>query len=99
MSTDGVSDARHGPWTASTGAGSASGVSMGGDLLPGRPPVDPARGRGGAAVGEVGALRWTDIDFTKREVNVLVRGNEGSPKGGKARAVPMSGRLYRALAA
>ena len=58
-------------------------------------------GEAGLRSGEIGALRWTDVDFVKREVNVrrnLVRGTEGTPKGGKARAVPMSGRLCRALA-
>ena len=46
-------------------------------------------GEAGLRSGEIGALRWTDVDFAKREVNVrrnLVRGKEGTPKGGKARA-------------
>jgi len=57
-------------------------------------------GEAGLRSGEIGALRWTDVDFAKREVNIrrnLVRGHEGTPKGGEARAVPMSGRLCRVL--
>jgi len=57
-------------------------------------------GEAGLRSGEVSALRWTDVDLAKREVHVrhnLVRGHEGTPKGGEARAVPMSGRLCRAL--
>ncbi len=58
-------------------------------------------GEAGLRSGEVSALRWGDVDFDKRELTVrnnLVRGEEGTPKGGVTRNVPMSGRLHRALA-
>ncbi|WP_293250357.1 tyrosine-type recombinase/integrase [Nannocystis sp.] len=37
-------------------------------------------------------------EFPTETSYALVRGKKGTPKGGKARAVPMSGRLCRALA-
>jgi len=58
-------------------------------------------GEAGLRSGEVSALRWGDVNFDKRELTVrnnLVRGEEGTPKGGVTRNVPMSGRLHRALA-
>lgn len=57
-------------------------------------------GDAGMRSGEISALRWTDVDLVKREITIrnnLVRKNEGTPKGGEARTVPMSGRLLRAL--
>lgn len=57
-------------------------------------------GEAGLRSGEISALRWTDVDLAKREVTIrsnLVRGHEGTPKGGVTRTVPMSGRLHRAL--
>jgi integrase len=50
-------------------------------------------GEAGLRSGEVSALRWMDVDLGKREVHIrrnLVRGHEGTPKGGKDRHVPMS---------
>ncbi len=57
-------------------------------------------GEAGLRTGEVGALRWADVDFVQREINIrnnLVRGHEGTPKSGRSRKVPMTGRLYDAL--
>jgi len=58
-------------------------------------------GEAGLRSGEVSALRWEDVDLVQRELHVrknLVRGHEGTPKGGKERDVPMSRRLHAALA-
>mgnify|MGYP000110709495 FL=1 len=57
-------------------------------------------GEAGLRSGEVSALRWADVNFVTRDIHVrnnLVRGHEGTPKGGKSRKVPMSLRLYNAL--
>lgn len=59
-------------------------------------------GDAGLRSGEISALRWEDVDFVQREINVrhnLVRGHEGTPKGGRSRKVPMSRRLFAALVA
>lgn len=56
---------------------------------------------GGLRCGEVGALRWDDVDLQGRRVRIsatLWRGVRGTPKSGKARHVPMTGRLHALLA-
>lgn len=58
--------------------------------------------RTGMRVGEALALKWGDIDFTGRFINVgksLVRGNFSSPKSGKSRRVDMSLQLTETLKA
>jgi integrase len=56
----------------------------------------------GLRIGEVQALRWDDIDFTRRILTVNRRdwrGRLGSPKGGRIRRVPLTTRLVAALKA
>jgi integrase len=57
-------------------------------------------GEAGLRSGEMVALEWRDIDFTKRllcvERNVW-EGQVDSPKGGRIRYVPMTARLTAAL--
>jgi integrase len=58
----------------------------------------------GARAGEQWAARWSDIDFTKGEVNISRRvdvyGDEGSPKStAGVRTVPLSGQLVAMLKA
>jgi len=46
----------------------------------------------GLRMGELRALRWRDVDFANRLVHVrraLARAEEGVPKSGKARSVPL----------
>jgi integrase len=46
----------------------------------------------GLRLGEIRALRWQDVDFTKRLVHVrrsYVEGRENTPKSGRVRSVPM----------
>lgn len=46
----------------------------------------------GLRLGELRALRWRDVDFSKRLIHVrraYASGREDSPKSGRARAVPM----------
>ncbi len=46
----------------------------------------------GLRLGELRALRWSDVDFSKRLVHVrrnFTHGAEGSPKSGRVRSVPL----------
>lgn len=57
-------------------------------------------GEAGLRVGEVCALKWTDVNFKTNELHVrrsIVRRKEGPTKSGKERQVPMSKRLRSAL--
>lgn len=57
--------------------------------------------RTGLRLGELAALRWTDVDFVARKVHVrrsFSHGAETLPKSGKGRSIPMSPRLYSTLA-
>ncbi len=57
--------------------------------------------RTGLRLGELAALRWTDVDFVARKVHVrrsFSHGSETVPKSGKGRSIPMSPRLHTALA-
>jgi integrase len=57
-------------------------------------------GSAGLRRGEIIALKWTDLDFTRGQVRVeraIWRGHEESPKGGRARIVPMTDELSEAL--
>jgi integrase len=54
----------------------------------------------GLRLGELRALRWRDVDFTKRLVHVrraYVERSEGVPKSGRVRSVPMIDQVARAL--
>ena len=54
----------------------------------------------GPRLGELRALRWTDIDFEKRLVHVrasFTRGAVGAPKSGRVRSVPLIDQAARAL--
>jgi integrase len=54
----------------------------------------------GLRMGELRALRWRDVDFGNRLVHVrrsLWRTEEGTPKSGKARSVPLIDQAARAL--
>ncbi len=54
----------------------------------------------GLRLGELRALRWGDIDFTKRIVHVrrsFTYGAEGAPKSGKVRSVPLIDQAAQAL--
>jgi integrase len=54
----------------------------------------------GLRLGELRALRWHDVDFSKRLVHVrrsFSLGEEGVPKSGKVRAVPMIDQVLREL--
>jgi integrase len=54
----------------------------------------------GLRLGELRALRWEDIDFTNRIVHVrhsFTYGNEGTPKSGKVRSVPLIDQAAKAL--
>lgn len=51
-------------------------------------------------MGELRALRWSDVDFSKRLVHVrrsLALGQFGDPKSGKVRSVPMVDQVMRSL--
>ena len=57
--------------------------------------------RTGLRLGELAALRWTDVDFVARKVHVrrsYSHGHETIPKSGKGRSLPMSPQLFTALA-
>ena len=59
-------------------------------------------GDAGLRCGEIMALEWTDIDFSKRSLKVERsewKGRVTVPKGGRARRVPMTTRLAEALRA
>jgi integrase len=54
----------------------------------------------GLRLGELRALRWSDVDFEKRLVHVrrsFTHGAEGDPKSGRVRSVPMIDQAARAL--
>jgi integrase len=51
-------------------------------------------------LGEIRALRWEDVDFANRIVHVrhsFTYGNEGTPKSGKVRSVPLIDQAAKAL--
>lgn len=59
-------------------------------------------GSAGLRRGEIQALRWTDLDLIRKQINVqrsLWRKVEGTPKGGRSRLVPMTDELCAALKA
>jgi integrase len=54
----------------------------------------------GLRLGELRALRWADVDFTKRLVHVrrnFTHGTVGAPKSGKVRSVPLIDQASKAL--
>jgi integrase len=54
----------------------------------------------GLRLGELRALRWKDIDFAKRLVHVrrsFTYGNEGAPKSGRVRSVPLIDQAAKVL--
>ncbi len=54
----------------------------------------------GLRLGELRALRWSDVDWLHRLVHVrrsFTRGHEGPPKSGKVRSVPLVDQAARAL--
>jgi integrase len=54
----------------------------------------------GLRLGELRALRWSDVDWLRRLVHVrrsFTRGDEGPPKSGKVRSVPLVDQAARAL--
>lgn len=56
----------------------------------------------GLRIGEIIALRWTDLDVKRRLLTVARsewQGEETSPKGGQSRVIPMTTRLAAALEA
>jgi integrase len=57
-------------------------------------------GEAGLRCGEMMALRWTDVDLTKRQLCVEQsewKGQVTTPKGGRLRYVPLTERLARTL--
>jgi len=57
-------------------------------------------GDAGLRCGEIMALEWTDVDFSKRRLRVERsdwKGRVTAPKGGRSRLVPMTSRLAEAL--
>ena len=57
-------------------------------------------GEAGLRLGEMVALEWSDIDFSKGQVCVqrsAWKGQVASPKGGRLRYVPLTSRLAAAL--
>jgi integrase len=59
-------------------------------------------GDAGLRCGEMMALEWTDVDFSRRQVHVWHsewKGKVTVPKGGPPRSVPMTARLAEALKA
>lgn len=56
--------------------------------------------RTGMRQGELLALTWGDLDFTRREIHVrqsFTEGRTGTPKNGKTRRIPMSNDVARVL--
>jgi integrase len=54
----------------------------------------------GLRLGELRALRWSDVDFEKRLVHVrrsYTHGAEGDPKSGRVRSVPLIDQAAKAL--
>jgi integrase len=59
-------------------------------------------GSAGLRRGEIQALKWTDLDLERRQINVqraYWRRHEEAPKGGRSRIVPMTPELAEALKA
>lgn len=59
-------------------------------------------GSAGLRQGELKALSWTDIDFTRGQLTVsrgIWKTFEAAPKGGRSRIVPLTGELVAALKA
>jgi integrase len=59
-------------------------------------------GEAGLRCGEMMALKWTDVDLRKRQLCIQRsdwKGHVTSPKGGRLRHVPLTGRLAEALQA
>lgn len=59
-------------------------------------------GDAGLRCGEMMALEWTDVDFSRRQLRVQRsewKGKVTSPKGGQPRCIPMTARLAAALRA
>lgn len=57
-------------------------------------------GDAGLRCGEIMALRWSDLDFTHRQIRVQRsewKGHETDPKGRRTRTIPMTKRLAKAL--
>lgn len=59
-------------------------------------------GDAGLRLGEMLALAWDDLDLKRDPAHVVVRrstwnGQEGTPKGGASRRIPLTSRLARAL--
>jgi integrase len=57
-------------------------------------------GEAGLRCGEMMALEWTDVDFTRQQLQVQRsewKGRVTVPKGGRSRRVPMTNRLAGAL--
>jgi len=57
-------------------------------------------GEAGLRCGEMMALEWTDVDFTRQQLQVRRsewKGKVTVPKGGRLRRVPMTNRLAEAL--
>jgi len=57
-------------------------------------------GSAGLRRGEIISLRWTDLDLERRQIHVRRaqwRKEEGTPKGGRGRIVPMTPELARVL--
>jgi integrase len=59
-------------------------------------------GEAGLRCGEMMALEWSDIDFSKRQIHVARaewKGRVSTPKGGRPRRIPMTRRLAAAAQA
>ena len=57
-------------------------------------------GEAGLRCGEIMALEWTDVDFSRQQLHVKRsewKGKVTVPKGGRSRRVPMTSRLAEAL--
>lgn len=57
-------------------------------------------GSAGMRRGEIMALKWTDVDLPRKQINLqraFWRNHEDSPKGGKGRIIPMTPELAAAL--
>lgn len=54
----------------------------------------------GLRLGEIRALRWCDVDLTRRQITIsrnLWHDEEGAPKGGRGRVVPMTPEVHAVL--
>ncbi|MEX1365601.1 MAG: site-specific integrase [Nannocystaceae bacterium] len=57
-------------------------------------------GEAGLRCGEMLGLRWSDIDLERQQLTVaraIWKGQEGPPKGGRSRTIPLGPRLAEAL--